>query len=50
MPVIGVSEVATTGGIWRTNSKSPLSSGGLRTGNLALSNDIAKLLNQAPTP
>ena len=37
--VIGVSGVATTGRIWAESQKIPLVIGGIRTGNLALSND-----------
>ena len=40
-PVIGVSGVATTGRIWAESQKIPLVIGGIRTGNLALSNDFA---------
>ena len=38
-PVIGVSGAATTGRIWAESQKIPLVIGGIRTGNLALSND-----------
>ena len=41
-PVIGVSGVATTGRIWAESQKirNSLVIGGIRTGNLALSNDV----------
>ena len=39
-PVIGVSGVATTGWIWAESQKIPLVIGGIRTGNLAISNDV----------
>ena len=39
--VIGVSGVATTGRIWAESQKIPLVIGGVRTGNLAVSNDVA---------
>ena len=40
-PVIGVSGVATTGRIWAESQKIPLVIGGIRTGDLAISNDVA---------
>ena len=40
-PVIGVSGVATTGRIWAKSQKIPLVIGGIRTGDLAVSNDVA---------
>ena len=49
-PVKGVSGVATTGRILAESQKIPLIIGGIRTGNLALSNDVAQPLIQAPTP
>ena len=41
VPVIGVSGVATTGRIWAESQKIPLVTGGIPTGNLALSKDVA---------
>ena len=40
-PVIGVSGVATTGCIWAESQKIPLVIGGIRIGDLAISNDVA---------
>ena len=40
-PVKGVSGVAPTGRIWAETQKISLVIGGIRTGNLALSNDVA---------
>ena len=40
-PVIGVPGVATTGRIWAESQQIPLVIGGIRTGNLAVSNDVA---------
>ena len=40
-PVKGVSGVATTSRIWAVSQKITLVIGGVRTGNLALSNDVA---------
>ncbi len=37
----GVSGVATTGRIWAESQKIPLVIGGIRTGDLAVSNDVA---------
>ena len=39
--VTGVSGVATTGRIWAESQEIPLVIGGIRTGNLALSNEVA---------
>ena len=40
-PVIGVSGVATIGRIWAESQEIPPVIGGIRTGNLAISNDVA---------
>ena len=40
-PVIGVSGVATSGRIWAESQRISLVNGGIRTGNLAVSDDVA---------
>ena len=40
-PVIGISGVATTGRIWAESRKIPIVIWGIRTGDLAISNDVA---------
>ena len=49
-PVIGVSGVATTGRIWAESQEIPFVVGGIRTGNLMLSNDVANRLSRRRRP
>ena len=42
--------MATTGRIWAESQKILLVVGGIRTGNLAISNVVVYPLSQAPTP